>query len=89
MCELTVDYYNGNARYRLERMYFYDDAFKQVGSLKKIYDLRKEDVEKFNQRDLWDDYYAALYDCFALFKSNWTQNVRPLRGQEPKPAAAS
>jgi hypothetical protein len=81
MCELTVGYYNSNARYRLERMYHYHIEYQQIPSLRKIYDLRKEDVEKIDQRKMWDTYFEALSDCFDLFMNNWKARIRPSRNK--------
>jgi hypothetical protein len=85
MCELTVGYYNANARYRLERMYGFNEDLLQVETIKRIDQLRKVDVEKIKQSDLWDKYYSALYDCFEEFKINWRKNIRPQDGDPTKP----
>jgi hypothetical protein len=83
LCELTIGYYNSNARYRLERMYMFNEDLVQIPAVKRIYDLRKIDVEKLNQNDLWDDFYLALVACLDFFNKNWSKNVRPRRNTAP------
>jgi hypothetical protein len=90
MDELTVDYYNSNARYRLERMYEKDETpeyFKQLESLRKIYDLRNDDVERMNQRELWECYYKALRDSFDAYEQNWNKKIRPARSRARRSSA--
>jgi hypothetical protein len=72
MCELTVDYYNSNARYRMERMM--TAPYLGIASIQSIYKARKEDVTSQDQRKLWDQYYFALLDSFEMFKKTFRNN---------------
>lgn len=84
MCELTIGYYNGNARYRLIRMQVYKESLTQIPSMRKILALSgKIDLDQQPQHELWDDYYNALFDCFADFLDDWKRNHRPNRVAPP------
>lgn len=87
LCELTVIYYNNNARYRLERMFEHSPKLVQVPSLIEVALMRSaKDLAGRNQTDLWDKYYLALIDCYRFFMENWRANVRP--GRKPPEANA-
>jgi hypothetical protein len=79
LCELSVGYYNSNARYRIERMYRYNEDLLQLPSIQKIHELRSAQVESLPQDQMWDDFYLALVDCFASFKEHWNGHMRPHR----------
>jgi len=81
MRELSVGYYNANARYRLERIHTCDPRFLELDSVRALADLRKNkiDLSKEKQAELWDIYYAALVDCFDAFQTTWTSEMRPGR----------
>jgi hypothetical protein len=71
MSGLTVDYYNYNARYRLERMM--KGPYVKLPALQLIDFLVSEKTEASNmdQSALWDLYFTALRQSFALFRREW------------------
>jgi hypothetical protein len=74
LCELTVGYYNNNARYRIERMYEHNAVLLTIPEVQKVADLRKaKDLAAEKQSVLWDTYYSALMACFRHFKRNWDE----------------
>lgn len=87
LCELSIGYYNSNARYRLERMYRYNEDLLQIPSLQRIHALKDAQVEALPQHEMWDDFYLALVDCFDEFKKHWQQHMRPHRNAAPSEPA--
>jgi hypothetical protein len=88
LSELTISYYNNNARYRLERMFLHNEDLLQIPSLQRIDYLRQEgkvDLEKMKPDELWDDLYQALIDCFDRFEEDWRAKARPARRLPVKP----
>jgi len=86
LCELTVGYYNSNARYRLERMLVYNPELFKYKSMKTIDNLKdNESLKSDNQRELWDIYYLALCDCLEYFEKEWDAKVRPKGGTRLEP----
>jgi hypothetical protein len=79
--EITIGYYNADAKYRLERQFdFGSEELKKLPSVKKIWDLRRDrSAEGADQTVLWDYYFEALSDSFKEFKRDWDENVRPSR----------
>lgn len=69
MCELTVDYYNSNARYRLERMM--KGPYLRLAPLQTIEAISEFDVGELDQQQLWDLYFRATYESFGVFKTRW------------------
>jgi hypothetical protein len=80
LSEMTVSYYNNNARYRIERMYEWNSALLKMPAVQAVASLRKENnLATHNQMQLWDKYFLALVECYIVFKSHWDEHVRPAR----------
>lgn len=88
LCELSVGYYNSNARYRIERMYKYNEDLLQLESIQKIHALKDANVESLPQDQMWDDLFLALADCFGEFQKHWRKNMRPHREVDAAAATA-
>jgi len=90
MCELSVDYYNYNARYRLERMM--KGPYVNLAGLQVIDEMLEQNVEasSLDQRMLWDLYFIALAQSFDLFQRRWAAARRTAarRRRRRKPASA-
>jgi hypothetical protein len=89
MSDQAAPYYTGNARYRLERMYKYNEKLLQIPSVAAINQLLVDSREEMPQDELWDMCYVALRDCFAAYLDNWFKHVRPRSASKDKPPKAS
>jgi hypothetical protein len=78
LCELTVGYYNSNARYRIERQCVYDEDLLQLPSIQKVQQLKKgKTIAQYTEGDIWDMCFLALKDCYAKFMRDWNRRARP------------
>ncbi len=75
MCELTVVYYNTNARYRLERLMDKNSSLvAKYESVRKIDELKHSDQsEHLSPKDLWEILYWALEDCFNDYETTYSR----------------
>jgi hypothetical protein len=70
--DITVAYYNTNARYRIERLCRHDKGmykFKGLKSVKKLLKVQDDDFERQRkQMEMWDLCCKALEKCFKKFE---------------------
>ncbi len=65
LCELTVKYYNANARYRLERSLGHNQALLQKEHSQVFTTMNSnQDMSTIAQHKLWDHYFNVLVECY-------------------------
>jgi hypothetical protein len=77
MSDHAAPYYTANARYRLERMYKFNEDLLQISSVAAIHQLLVTNEEEMSQDKLWDLCYAALRDCYLAYMDMWSREYRP------------
>jgi hypothetical protein len=83
MSDQAAPYYTGNARYRLERMYKFDESLLQIPSVAAIHQLLADKREEIQQDVLWDMCYLALKDCYLAYMQTWFTRFRPESTTKP------
>jgi hypothetical protein len=72
--DLTVAYYNNNAKYRLERECDYHPELKNEGEFKELLEIREDDdTKRRSQKKIWNICYHALNKCLSKFEDRVKQ----------------
>jgi hypothetical protein len=72
--DLTVAYYNNNAKYRLERDSFYDPNLAKEHEFVNLNQIRvDDDTERRKQKEIWELCFDALKKGFDVLESRVEQ----------------
>jgi len=72
MCELTIVYYNANARYRIERLYQRAPKLLELPAVQAVAEISNlGTVEDIDEKEHWDMLFAALVACFDDYEKTY------------------
>ncbi len=75
MCELTIVYYNANARYRIERLMDRNSTLvEKYLSVRAIEEMKiKGTADTLEEKEHWAMLYDALKDCFEDYEQRYSR----------------